>query len=157
MKITKQDLIGEIKDFPIEVVEKMIEKQVEQGNEADVSVFQVNATNGFIWGKTTEGHIFWSQVIKRKNFELFFKKYPKYPKVMEVSDDGVKWCRRVVFMEKVGLYLAWVFAETIEDAEEETGTHPWKYARDIQQPLTITKTEIAEKFGVSADRLIIKD
>ena len=34
-KVKKEDLIGEIKDFPIEVVQKMVDYQVEQGNKAD--------------------------------------------------------------------------------------------------------------------------
>lgn len=168
MKITEKDLIGQIKDFPIEVVQKMVERQVEQGNKADVKVFQDypkagrSDGYGFTWNETEECYVFWREVIKDKNFDLFFEKYPKkpvneYPKVMSVSIDGVKWNKRVVFMEKCGKYIAWGVAETIEEADEEVDTYPWCYARDIQPTLTITKTEIAEKFGVPVDRLIIKD
>ena len=39
-KVKQSDLIGDIKGFPIEVVQKMVERQVEQGNKADVTVFQ---------------------------------------------------------------------------------------------------------------------
>ena len=39
-KVKQSDLIGDIKGFPIEVVQKMVERQVEQGNKADVSIFQ---------------------------------------------------------------------------------------------------------------------
>lgn len=167
MKITKQDLIGDIKDFPIEVVQKMVERQVEQGNKANVKVFQerVRAGStgyGFEWSKTEEGRIFWEEVIGDKNFSLFFEKYPKqpvnqYPKVMEVSDNGEDWYKRVVFMEKKGYFFAWQNASTLEDAEDVLTIFKWKYARDIQQPLTVTKAEVAEKFGVSVDQLIIKD
>ena len=42
IKITTADLIGKIENFPIEVVEKMVEEQVRQGNKADVTIFQRN-------------------------------------------------------------------------------------------------------------------
>jgi hypothetical protein len=71
---------GDIKDFPIEVVEKMLERQVKQGNKRDVSVFErlSNAEyEGFNWKNTIEGFAFWINVISGKNFALFFEKYPK--------------------------------------------------------------------------------
>lgn len=42
MKYTVEhsDLVGDIKDFPIEVVQKMVEMQQKQGNKPDVTVFQ---------------------------------------------------------------------------------------------------------------------
>ena len=39
-KVTKKDLIGDIADFPIEVVQKMIERQIEQNGAADITEFQ---------------------------------------------------------------------------------------------------------------------
>lgn len=59
-KITKSDLKGDIKDFPIEIVEKMIEEQVKQGNKANVEIFQANAdagvkASGFDWRSTEIG------------------------------------------------------------------------------------------------------
>ena len=39
-KVTEKDLIGDLEGFPIEVVQKMLKKQVEQGNMEDVTVFQ---------------------------------------------------------------------------------------------------------------------
>ena len=40
--VKQEDLKGDIKDFPIEIVQKMVDEQVKQGNEADVTVFQEN-------------------------------------------------------------------------------------------------------------------
>lgn len=82
MKITKKDLIGAIENFPIEVVEKMIERQVEAGNAPNVKVFQNwirggKVNGGFDWKNTREGHDFWDDVIIGEKFEIFFKKYPK--------------------------------------------------------------------------------
>lgn len=81
-KVRQEDLIGEIKHFPIEVVRKMVEKQVEYGSKADVTVFQKNKSaddceGGFSWAKTVEGYEFWDSVIDLHNFDLFFEKYPR--------------------------------------------------------------------------------
>lgn len=82
IKITEKDLIGEIKGFPIEVVRKMVEEQVRQGNKADVSIFQKKnyadkENGGFKWKDTKEGFKFWDTVIIYEEFDKFFEKYPK--------------------------------------------------------------------------------
>ena len=87
-KVKKSDLKGQIKDFPIEVVQKMVEKQVHQGNKADVKVFQVNADScwdGFEWARTIEGDSFWRNVIYQADFPLFFEKYPKKKEKKELK------------------------------------------------------------------------
>lgn len=81
-KVKKEDLKGEIKDFPIEVVQRMVDCQIEQGNKADVTVFQKNRyeikeDNGFSWDETAEGVSFWSNITYFKDFNMFFEKYPK--------------------------------------------------------------------------------
>ena len=83
-KVEKRDLVKDIQDFPIEVVQKMLEYQVKQGNKEDISVFQNRAiasklTNGFYWRDTEEGMKFWNIVINKKKFDIFFDKYPKQP------------------------------------------------------------------------------
>ena len=62
IKITEKDLIGDIAGFPIEVVRKMVEEQVRQGNKADVSIFQecahkVKKSGGFEWKETDMEYI----------------------------------------------------------------------------------------------------
>ncbi len=77
---------GQLKGFPKEVVEKMLERQVEQGNPRSVEVFEricASDTSGFVWGKSPEGIMFWGSVIFDKNFDLFFKKYPKQKQATE--------------------------------------------------------------------------
>ena len=81
-KVEQSDLVGDIKDFPIEVVEKMIEEQVKQGNCPNVKVFQNYVTadvddDGFSWWNTDDGNDFWLEVVGDGNFDLFFEKYPK--------------------------------------------------------------------------------
>lgn len=78
-EVTGKDLIGQIKDFPIEVVQKMVDCQVKQGNKADVTVFQKNRkrdkeTGGFDWGNTIEGVSFWLNIVWFEDFSQFFKK-----------------------------------------------------------------------------------
>ena len=80
--VEKKDLKGEIKDFPIEVVQKMVDYQVLQGNNANVSVFQHDATaehweGGFDWEETREGHSFWERVIGDNEFYSFFEHLSK--------------------------------------------------------------------------------
>lgn len=87
--IEKSDLIGEIKDFPIEVVQKMVDNQ----KKLDVTVFQKDKSallNGFDWEFSDEGFDFWEEVIKKENFNLFFEKYPKetdQSKLKEIQSD----------------------------------------------------------------------
>lgn len=91
------DLIGNISEFPIEIVQKMVERSTEQGNwndEIGMSTFQNNvssgSTCGFIWNSTPEGHSFWSRIIEDRRFDLFFNRYPsKYlGKTIYVETDG---------------------------------------------------------------------
>ena len=79
---------GAIKGFPKEVVEKMLYNQVLQGNRRDVKNFEDNNSStkpsgGFQWDKTEEGHKFWSDVILKENFDVFYNKYPKSKIVFE--------------------------------------------------------------------------
>ena len=76
-KVTKEDLIGDIKDFPIEVVQRMVDIQIEQNSNNCIELLQNLASGGFTFGITKEGWEFWHDVIFNKNFDLFFEKYPK--------------------------------------------------------------------------------
>ena len=79
----------------------------------------------------------------------------KYPRLMLVSMDKKNWHKRVVFMEKCGVFLAWDKAETIEDAENVKYPVIWDYAKEIE-PIEITIEEIARWKGVSKELIIIK-
>ena len=79
--ITKKDMVGELKGFPVGIVVRMMEEQEAQGNEPDVTIFQknrMNSSKGFIWDKTIDGQGFWYKVINFKDFNLFFERYPEY-------------------------------------------------------------------------------
>ena len=84
-KVRKKDLIGDIKDFPIEIVQAMVDEQVMQGSKADVEVFQECAyarcvRGGFDWSDSVMGEDFWDDVLYRKRFDTFFQKYQKNEK-----------------------------------------------------------------------------
>ncbi len=154
---------GALKGFPQEIVEKMLERQFEQTGKRDLSIFEKkidsNKNNrGFYWGDTVEGFDFWYAVLTRKHFNTFFSRYPKYPKVMMVSNNGDAWTKRVVFMEKCSKFIAWQNAETIEKAQTIVSTSNWSYAKDIEEPkiLEVTIDEIADKFGVNVKDIKIK-
>ena len=67
IKITEKDLIGDIAGFPIEVVRKMVEEQVRQGNKADVKVFQERQKTATTFGP-------WS--LSAKNSMCFLRNTP---------------------------------------------------------------------------------
>lgn len=76
------DYKGQLQSFPKEIIEKMLEEQELQGNSRDITVFENDiiasfSGRGFSWSNSEDGIDFWIEVIRRKNFEFFFKKYPK--------------------------------------------------------------------------------
>ena len=90
----------------------MVDCQVEQGNEADVSVFQENPTmgkigGGFSWSETKEGRISWDEVINGHRFDYFFAMSPKIEtcETEELKDETKE-------LNKIG-----------ESQEEEISTH----------------------------------
>ena len=85
-KVKPEDLKGEIKDFPIEIVQKMVDYHIkEEGkmNIADMNELQILPDGAFDWRNTNEGLEFWGRVIHHHDFDLFFEKYPK----SETSDN----------------------------------------------------------------------
>ena len=69
-------------ELPVEIQERMLECQVEQGNDKDASVFETNVNTahpygGFWWASTVEGIGFWNEVLNNSNFQLFFERYPQ--------------------------------------------------------------------------------
>lgn len=70
--VKKSDLIGEIKNFTVELVQEMVDEQVRQGNNADVEVFQKqrNADKseyGFYWDESIKGEDYWIDVMIAAN------------------------------------------------------------------------------------------
>ena len=78
-KVKKKHLIGEIADFPKRVVQAMVDEQVRQGNPANPSVFAREpaadkSRGGFIWHESALGMIYWTDIIRGKQFHLIPKR-----------------------------------------------------------------------------------
>ena len=181
-KVEQNDLVDGIKDFPIELVEKMIEEQVKQGNKADVEVFQKNASTdaedgGFDWDKTDNDIDFWQEVIGEGNFDLFFEKYPKKAKLVYIAGDSEIGMNIIKTLEKYGginehnykgdrddvLYYIEPNNKFIEVCDFEINIKLWDVllatytSIDAEQIiLVVTMEEIAEKFGVDVSNIRIK-
>ncbi len=72
-EVRHQDLTGDIRDFPIEVVQEMVNRQYIP----NIKVFQFDRLEGeeeggFSWAKQPEGVKFWEDVIANRRFDLFF-------------------------------------------------------------------------------------
>ena len=161
---------GQLEGFPREIVERMLEYQVEQDNQRNISVFERDKNadkrqGGFTWENTLEGHDFWDRILLYGKLDTFFNKYTKtspYPKVMMVGSEYPLTLKRVVFMEKCGKFIAWVKAETLEDSKDKFGTCAWECAEDIkpenpQKQELLTKAEEliqkAEELKAAANKL----
>lgn len=183
-KVEQSDLVGDIKEFPIEVVEKMIEEQIKQGNRPNVEVFQHyantdTADGGFNWGDTKDGMEFWIEVIDGGNFELFFEKYPKKnnTNLVYIVGDSEIGMDIIKTLEKYGginehnykgnrddvLYYIEPNNNFIEvcDFEKEKKLYEVLMATytpiDAEESvLEVTIEEIAKKFGVDVNNLRIK-
>lgn len=93
-EIKKSHLVGEIADFPMEVVERMVYEQVSQRQKINPTVFAIKnsaapSEGGFSWAMTEDGYAFWEKVIKHKDFDLFFSKYPRKTVVYEKNKNLV--------------------------------------------------------------------
>jgi hypothetical protein len=105
--VTTKDLIGDLENFPIEVVEKMLEKQYKQVNKKDITVFQeYNRSDiqrgGFRWENTIEGYEFWNDVIYYKKFDRFFERYPKLSKNVYIYGDDKLYENVIKALERRG-------------------------------------------------------
>jgi hypothetical protein len=68
--------------LPIEIKEKMLERQFEQTGKKNENVFikKINSNfekEGFEWERTKEGNNFWFEVLEYSDFDKFFRMYPK--------------------------------------------------------------------------------
>lgn len=175
--ITKKDLIRNLKGFPIEVVEKMIERQVEQGNKPNVTVFQLSvgpdkSRGGFTWSETPEGAKFWDIVING-NFDIFFEKYPKRSTKVYIRGNSKRGKEVIAELEsrdgindfnqhgtsENNLYFMRPDTNIIDSclATSLVGYFLQEAYTEItlpEEPLELTLREIAEKFGVSTVKIV---
>lgn len=174
-KVTKKDLIEGIKDFPIEVVEKMLEKMQEQRMSTDIKILQDTICGAFQWDKTSEGYDFWKNVILYKNFSLFFEKYPKN-RYVYIYQDGTKNSKDIIntLIEYGGVDLLRLNGESAGaiyysrpddnrivaiDPDSPEGVLVKIFYKEIQPESSVkefTMQEIADKLGINIKDLRIK-
>ena len=75
MKVKKKHLVGEIADFPLHIVQAMVDDQIRQGNPADPSVFAIHSgadksQGGFNWKESKLGEGTWLRVFCVGSFHL---------------------------------------------------------------------------------------
>ena len=180
MKVTTEDLIGDLENFPIEVVEKMLQRQYEQVNKMDISIFQAYKcsdvqNNGFRWGDTTEGYEFWCDVIRFKRFDRFFERYPKSSKNVYIFGDDKLYKNVIKTLEKRGGINATKFlghgdgfyyidpkTNHIEICTQDDEklyniiTSTFEKIEPDKFIIEMTLPEIAEKLGIDVELLRIK-
>lgn len=55
----------------------------------------------------------------------------EYPRVMLVSENKRSWYQRVVIAKKMDVFITWVIANNIEEAEKQVDTEYWTFAKEI--------------------------
>ena len=125
-------------------------------NHCDTGVLRGDSVGDY-YGIINGRFDFWTiNEIREYNAEIIeLPEERNYPRVMLVSADNKNWGKRVVLMEKKRGFLAWEFAETLEEAKEIVVTNFWRYAKEIE-PIEVTLEEIAEWKGAIKEQIIIK-
>ena len=182
--VEKKDLKGEIKDFPIEVVQKMVDCQVLQGNKANVSVFQHDAyaeqfEGGFDWDKTSEGHTFWEKIIDNREFYPFFEQFsndkvytcmlqdkPKHNAniIKHLEELGGKNTREFKITFNDTIYYICPLTKTISTLPMNDDTfalldmagYHFVWCADDESVKEYTMEEIADALGIAVENLRIK-
>ena len=94
-----------------------------------------------------------------------------FPRVMLVSNKPIKGnnggIKQLVISIVDGIAISvggtqYTREQYYQDLKEEKANHifrlyPWRYAKELPEKVELTKSEIAEKFGISIDQLVLKD
>ena len=177
-KVIESDLIGDIKNFPIEVVQKMVERQYEQTGSCNIRVFQKNKystskNRGFLWSETIEGETFWYNVITLRHFDEFFEKYPKenhYFYIKRTSETKINdIISKLVSLGGKSIYKNYVIHSIYyidpvnKNIERCDNGYPTAHFIEtfytktfVDQVYEYTMDEIAEKLGIDVKQLKIK-
>ena len=94
-----------------------------------------------------------------------------FPRVMLVSNNPIKGnndgIKQLVISIVDGIAISvggtqYSLEQYYQDLKEEKANpilrlYPWRYAKELPEKVELTKSEIAEKFGISIEQLVIKD
>ena len=101
----------------------------------------------------------------------FPKEEKSFPRVMLVSNKPIKGnndgIKQLVISIVDGIAISvggtqYSLELYYQDLKEEKANpifrlYPWRYAKELPEKVELTKSEIAEKFGISIEQLVIKD
>ena len=99
------------------------------------------------------------------------KEENSFPRVMLVSNNPIKGnndgIKQLVISIVDGIAISvggtqYSHEQYYQDLKEEKANPifrlcPWRYAKELPERVELTKSEIAEKFGISVEQLVIKD
>lgn len=182
-EINKSHLVGKIADFPMEVVERMVYEQINQRQKPNPTVFAIKKAaapgeGGFSWAATEDGCAFWEKVINKKDWDLFFSKYPKKKNTNRVYAVGVHNNGKKVIdalvehggvnqLNYTGNCEDWIYyieptTNIIRGCDVSKESKLYEVIVTLYTPLEIEKTvevsmeEIAKMMGVNVSDLRIK-
>jgi hypothetical protein len=150
-KLIKQLRDGEIavkNDETIEELNEILEEAFPSDDSQSIGIwdYYYRVEKEHYWGCDSSTTL---PTYSVKDFFIEAEQEKTFPRVMLVSSVNKKKTavKRVVFMVKNGEYLAWCIAETLEEAEKETGVNSWSYAWELKEqtfPITITEKQYNE-------------
>ena len=99
------------------------------------------------------------------------KEENSFPRVMLVSNKPIKGnndgIKQLVISIVDGIAISvggtqYSLEQYYQDLKEEKANpifrlYPWRYAKELPEKVELTKSEIAEKFGIPIEQLVIKD
>lgn len=165
---TQTEYKGDLKGFPQEIVQRLLDIQVKQGNGRDITVFERNLYNnvkGVQWSDTEEGHLFWRNVLAERDFGKFFDKYPKQfnPKRgdMVLVWDDLSSQEEAIFLASIEGAENPYLVVSDQDEDEFFTNKPfnfdyYKYMEIIPQKVKLTLQDISDGKGVGVDPKLIK-
>lgn len=74
MVVKEKHLVGELKGFPIEIAQKIMDYRKEQYGDSDIKLIQEDIADNLCFEETEEGYDFWYYVIMLKEFDRFLEK-----------------------------------------------------------------------------------
>lgn len=77
--VKQSDIIGDVAKFPIEIVQMIVNRGLEQNSDLDFVLrsMQENIIATFAWRDTIEGTPFWREVIIEHRWNGFYERYPE--------------------------------------------------------------------------------
>ena len=163
---TTRDLVGEISNYPLAIVQAMVNNQVAQGNKENVNVFQIDPTatlaeGGFDWGASPEGKDYWYSVVYTHNFSMP-RTQPRVGDVIDVTRLDGRKVKDVVCVGYIPsikfpvLYVTKRTWEMIQNDDSNLLPNPNVYMGVIENKVRLTLKDISEGKGVGVDPSLIE-